>query len=341
MAESNSGIPPQQNMPSKKIALLAITEGGKKLADIICRDCKADIFFCRGKLKETVHTTWQQYDQLVFIMATGIVIRVIAPLLDNKHHDPAVVVCDEKGDFAISMLSGHLGGGNELACEIAKRIKGSPIITTASDVQGHTAIDLWARDMDLTVSDGAALTRVMGKLVNNGQVFFSSDYPLPEVPPDFEPVDCISQADIIISPNTEIQTEGVVLHPRTLVAGIGCNRGTPAASIVAALTATCARHQLALASIRNLASIDVKNDEQGLLEFASDKGYTIDFFNRDQLNGVENVSSSEAVLKAVGAKGVAEPAALLSANSTILRVRKEKWTDVTVAIAEDPSPWSA
>ncbi|HEB69472.1 MAG TPA: cobalamin biosynthesis protein CbiG, partial [Desulfobulbus sp.] len=117
-------------------------------------------------------------------MATGIVVRTLAPLLQDKRLDPAVVVCDEKGRFAVSLLSGHLGGGNALARQVAAILGGQAVITTASDVLGRTALDLWAHALDLQVADKRALTRIMGKLVNHGSVTLHSDYPLPELPDD-------------------------------------------------------------------------------------------------------------------------------------------------------------
>ena len=321
-----------------KTALLAITENGFRLAGILADRLEGKIFFCRGSLQETLKTIWPCYRRLVFIMSTGIVVRLLTPLLTDKYKDPGVVVCDELGNFAISLLSGHIGGANKLAEEIAHITGGSAVITTASDVTGHTAVDLWARKLGLTPQNRREMTRVMGRLVANGSLSLFSDYALENIPDDFRLVAAPQQADLIITPATDLCCNGLILTPKSLVAGIGCNRGTPADHIEQALQATCSRNHLAVTAIRNLASIDVKNNEPGLLAFARSNGYTIDFFHHDQLNAVPDVSSSAAVLKAVGVKGVAEPAALLSAHATILRVRKEKWTDVTVAIAEVPWP---
>ena len=323
-----------------KTAVLALTRGGTALAEQLAADLPdAVVCSCRGSLKQTLQRCWQEYDSLVCIMAAGIVVRTLAPLLMDKRKDPAVVVCDEKGRFAVSLLSGHLGGGNTLAEQVAGIVDGQAVITTASDVLGRTALDLWARDLSLAVTDKKALTRAMGRLVNRGSVSLYSEYPLPDLPADLELQEQAEVADMVITCRTDLQTAGLVLHPPALAAGIGCNRNTPAGEIELALQEACTTHNLALASVRSLASIDLKNDEPGLLEFARTKGYPMNFYNPDQLNGVEGVSTSAAVLKATGAKGVAEPAAVLASQGGRLLVNKMKWPNVTVAIAEMDDPF--
>ncbi len=272
-------------------------------------------------------------------MATGIVVRTLAPLLKDKRSDPAVVVCDEQGDYAVSLLSGHLGGGNALARQVAAVTGGQAVITTASEVLGRTAIDLWARDLGLVVTDKERLTRAMGILVNKGAVTLYSDYPLPALPEDLRRQDQSETADLVITCRINLQTTGVLLHPQALVAGIGCNRNTPAAEIEEALRQACAENNLARQAIKSLASIDLKSDEQGLLEFSCRNRLPIEFFHRDRLNGVEGVSTSAVVLKATGARGVAEPAAVLASGGGRLLVKKMKWANVTVAIAEIQDPW--
>ncbi|MFP7753874.1 cobalt-precorrin 5A hydrolase [Thermodesulfobacteriota bacterium B35] len=321
-------------------AILALTEGGCRLGRRLAVDLGGAGFFpCRGRVRAEIHRCWQEYDALVCIMAAGIVVRSIAPLLEDKRTDPAVLVCDEQGGFVIPLLSGHLGGGNELAIRIAGLTGGRAVVTTASDVLGRTPLDLWARDLGLQVADRPALTRAMGRLVDRGRVSVYSDYCLPALPPDIRPVDTAAEADLVITARTA-PCRGVLLHPPVLVAGIGCNRGTGSEEIGAALAATCREHGLALASVCRLASIDLKQDEEGLLALAESHGLAMDFYHRDLLNRVEGIESSAAVLRATGARGVAEPAALLSSGGQRLLVRKRKWNNVTVAIAEVVSPWS-
>ncbi len=327
-------------MPSR-IAIIALTKGGKQLAQRLALVLpESEVVSNQGGIYCTMAQAWQEHDSLICIMATGIVVRSIALLVQDKRVDPAVVVCDEQGQFAISLLSGHLGGGNALAENVAEALGGQAVITTASDVLGRTALDLWCRDLGLTVTDKQGLTRVMAKLVNTGFVTLCSDYPLPALPADIMQSTDQDPVDLRISSRVDHQGGAVLLHPQALVAGIGCNRNTPAGEISEALNHACRINALARDSVCKMASIDLKSDELGLLAFAQEQQLPLEFYSPDQLNQVEGVASSAAVLRVTGAKAVAEPAAILSAENGSLLVQKMKFSNVTVAIAEICAPFS-
>ena len=321
------------------IVVLALTRGGCALGERLAAELGAEFRPCRGRVAEEMRLAWQGRRALVCIMAAGIVVRTIAPLLADKHRDPAVVVCDEGGRFAIPLVSGHLGGANDLARRVARITGGAAALTTASDVLGRTALDLWCRDLGLRVADRGALTAAMGRLVDRGGVSVWSCCPLPELPPDLHPISERDRADLVIDLRSGCPPGAALLHPPALVLGIGCNRGTPAGAIERAVKETLGRHTLALAAVSGLASIDLKRDEAGLLRFAAEQGLPIEFYASAALNLVEGVSSSAVVLRATGARGVAEPAALLAAGpGATLVVAKEKYPDVTVAVAERADP---
>jgi cobalt-precorrin 5A hydrolase len=323
----------------RSLAILALSRGGCELGRRLAGVLDGDFYACKGRVATVVTELWSRYPALVCIMATGIVVRTIAPLLHDKYHDPAIVVCDEQGRFAISLLSGHLGGANDLARRVAEATCGQAVLTTASDVLGRTALDLWCRHQRLIPADTGALTRAMGRLVDQGFVNLWSRYPLPDLPDDLRPVVERTQADLVIDSRSTPTDRGALLLPKALVFGIGCNRGTPAGTIAAAVEATCRQHDFDARAIARLASIDLKQDEAGLLEYTHQQGLTIDFYDKETLNRVEGVSTSAAVQRATGAKGVAEPAALLSAGAgATLLVAKMKWTDVTTAVAEIADP---
>lgn len=325
-----------------KTAVVALTKGGRDLGRRVAeRLAGAEFFELKGPLAASAPGLWRDYEGLVFVMATGIVVRTIAPLLADKQRDPAVVVCDEGGRFAISLLSGHLGGANELARRVAGVLGAEPVITTASDVLGLTALDLWARQLGLTAGDPQDLTGVMGRLVNTGSLCLWSAYPPPPLPPDIHLVDEPARADIVITPREGRAGQGVVFHPKSLVVGIGCKRGVSAERIERVLTGVFRQASLSRHAIRGLASINIKSDERGLLDFARHHGYGIEFFSRERLNEVKNVSGSEVVFRVTGAQAVAEPAAILGAGNGNLLVRKVKCENVTIAVAEVCSPWSA
>lgn len=322
-----------------KIAIIALTKGGKQLAERVST-FYTDSFVDRRDLPvfEKLTNLWQQeLDAIICIMATGIVVRGLSSLCYDKKSDPCVLVLDEKGQFVISLLSGHLGGGNKLARELAEYLGGQAVITTASDVTGHTALDLWARKNRLVVDDSRKLTEKSAKLVNTGRLTLYSDTEPKSLPEDFITVSHPDSADIIVSDALFQETAALILRPCMLSVGLGCNRGTGVADFQRAVSELFTENNLNLKSIAMFASIDLKDDEQGLLDFVSLKGLPIIFYAKEQLNGVAGVSSSAVVYAATGAKGVAEPAALLGAKTAScqgkLIVRKRKWKDVTAAVA--------
>ncbi len=319
-----------------RIALVAITQGGKKLARDLADRLDGATFLEqaeRQKVAELIAAHWRSYDGLVCIMAAGIVVRAIAPLLRDKLIDPCVVVLDEEGRHAISLLSGHMGGGNALARRLAGLTGGTPVITTASDTLNLVALDLWAKEQGLLPPSREKLTTAATLLINRGELRLYTDEAVISLPHGLTLVGDAEKADIVISASTRFGTQATIFRPRHLVVGVGCNRGTPPHEFEEALSELLADLHLSMASIRNLASIDKKNDEPGLLQFAADHGWRIDFFPGDRINSLNNVAISFAALQAVGAIGVAEPTALLSAQSNHLESRKRKWKNVTMAVA--------
>jgi len=327
-----------------KIGILAITSGGRELATKLCSKLDSASLLekePREKVADRMAAYWHHYDAFICIMATGIVVRAIAPLLGDKLTDPCVVVLDEKGRHAISLLSGHVGGGNKLAREIAGLLGSTPVITTASDTLELVALDLWAKEQRLVAPARKSLTALSTLLVNRKQLSLYADVHVSSLPPGLKLVDEVDKAEMIVSHWTRTSFTGSVFRPRNLVVGIGCNRGTPVHEFEEALNELFNDLQLSKASIRNLASIDKKNDEVGLLQLAEDNCWPIDFFDSNTINTLDNLEISFAALKAVGAIGVAEPTALLSAQSNHLLSRKRKWKNVTMAVAEVPFTLSA
>lgn len=325
-----------------KTAVIALTRGGRELAARIAADIEScEIYEVAGGVVSTIRRLWSHHDGLICVMAAGIVVRAIAPLCRDKKADPCVLVLDEKGKFVISLLSGHLGGGNGLARQVAAITGGAAVITTASDVTGHTALDLWAAANNLRVQNLQRLTQVSAKLVNEGEVSFFSSVTCGRLPDDFRVVTEPTLVDIILSPwafDPLEHPDALVLCPCNLYLGLGCNRGASAADFEVAVSELCAQYRLERSAIAGIASIDLKADEAGLLQFARKNNLSIRFYAKDELNRVEGISPSSAVMAATGARGVAEPAAMLAAGDGTtpgqLIVRKIKWKDVTAAVAE-------
>ncbi len=299
-----------------------------------------------GALKELVVKAFSSYEGLIFIMATGIVVRTIAPLIKGKDVDPAVVVMDEAGRFAISMLSGHLGGANELAEKTGKLVGATPVITTATDVCNKPCAEDVAKDLECEIDNVQGIKRVNSAFLHDepvainlpaekrGSVAGQGNFIFCETLEELVRSDaaCIAITNRLLP---EIMENCLVFRPKNLVVGIGCNRNTSAEEIEDVVFKVMVDAGLSRKSVRNLASIDVKRDEAGLLAFADKNGFTIDFFAKDELQKAElKTAPSMYVMDAVGVGGVCEPAAMLSARSSRLLVNKVKSGNVTVAIAE-------
>ncbi|VAW33480.1 Cobalt-precorrin 5A hydrolase [hydrothermal vent metagenome] len=318
-----------------KTAVLALTKGGRKLARHLSTALKAEVIDLEGRnIKTAIRELWPHYEGFVFIMAAGIVVRIIAPLLRDKKTDPGIVVMDEAGRYAISLLAGHLGGANELARAAAEAADGQAVITTSSDTLGLTPLDLWARFQRLRLVKGSFIT-LSAKLVNNGRLKVHLDNIRGELPPDFEAADC-TQADIIIS-NRRQAADAAILCPRNIILGIGCNRGVKVKDVESAVDEICRELNLLRPAIDSLASIDLKADEEGLLDFARQNELPINFYSAARLNTVKGIQQSATVYRYTGAYGVAEPAAILESTADQLLCRKKKWRDVTIAVAERPT----
>ncbi len=310
-----------------------VTERGRRLAETLGGDYPeaGRKRFSTGAVRES----WAKGGRLVFIMAAGIVVRAIAPLLTDKRTDPAVVCLDESGAHVVSLLGGHMGGANVLAGEIAQIIGGRAVITTATDVNGLPGLDLWAKEEDLAIEDWKRLPKTGTKLADQRTLLLFSDIPL-DAPEAFLSTEDPAHADIVVT-NKEgqaLQRDALVLRPKNLVAGIGCNSGTSADEIEDALRKTLAGNKLSFLSIHAVATIDRKGSEPGLGVFAKKTGLPLVTFSPYELNLVAGVTSSPAAWRATGARAVAEPAAILGAGGGGLVVRKQRMGNVTIAIAE-------
>ena len=266
--------------PTKKdIAIVAITKKGVALGQRLKRLIPGSHFYLPKKLaverksdehpfsspaKEVVREVFHRYRYLVLIMAVGIAVRLLASELRDKHKDPGVVVVDDAGSFSVSLLSGHVGGANQLAREIASLLSAHPVVTTASEV-----------------------------------------------------------------------SETIIYRPKSLMIGIGCNRGTQCAEIEEAVSRVFSEHGLSIKSIRNIATITLKKNETGLLEFARKYRLPIQYFDKETLRNVKFPSSpSAAALRHMGTPAVCESAALLSSGSNSLIVPKVSCNrTVTIAVA--------
>ncbi|MCD6184182.1 MAG: cobalt-precorrin 5A hydrolase [Deltaproteobacteria bacterium] len=304
-------------------------------------------------LSRRLSEVFNQYNGHIFIMSTGIVVRIIAPLIQHKTKDPAVVVVDEKGLYAISLLSGHIGGANELALKIAEITNAEPVITTATDINNIPAIDLLASKKGLIIENPEAIKNVSMALLNGKKIILHDPYQyltgtLSASNIILNDID-YSIADNRITKNripvknpgvfidyikADIPTHFLKLRPVMLAIGMGCNRNTKVQELKAFLGEVLDMFNLSALSLLNLSTIDIKSDEKGLLELAHTLEIPIKFYSKKQLEQVKNIERpSFMVKKHIGVTSVCEAAAILSAKNGKLIVPKQIKGNVTIAIA--------
>jgi cobalt-precorrin 5A hydrolase len=350
-----------------KIAIWVLTPRGRdlaenlrKLSDGVVVYCSLHLYpACRGLaaqpfdgLMAAVKECFRCFDGHIFIMATGIVVRAIGPLLGHKTTDPAVVVVDDQGKFAISLLCGHIGGANRMAARTAELLGATAVITTATDVNGRPAIDTLAVERGLTIENPAAIKGVNMALLTGGvlRVFDPHGLLKDGLDGQAEPVE---RAALASSDGTRpgvyvddavvpLAGDVLILRPPSLVAGIGCNRNTPSEELRGFLEEVLADQGLSLWSLQAIATIDVKSDEPGLVALAAGLGVPLHFYSRDALNRIVHVPNpSRMVEQHVGVPSVCEAAAILASRQGRLIVAKQKSAHVTVAIARRDSLSSA
>jgi len=310
-----------------------------------------------GSVRLLLPEMFRRYAGIISFISLGAMVRMIAPLLQDKKTDPGVVVVDDRAQFVISVLSGHLGGANELTRVIAETIGATPVITTASDVQKTIPVDLFGRSFGWQIESFEHATPVSAAVVNEEPVvvvqeageanWWSYDKPLPShitvVDTAAEAMDLAFNAALVVTDRLLAEDEervllrnGVLYRPKSLVLGIGCNRGTPQEEIEAVIRETLAAEGLSFKSVRNIATIDLKGDEAGLLAVCAKHGWPLTLYTPEELNRVELRNPSETVFKFTGAYGVSEPAAFLSAGADEWVLEKKKAGNVTISIARVP-----
>ncbi|MBF0328862.1 MAG: precorrin-3B C(17)-methyltransferase [Nitrospirae bacterium] len=287
---------------------------------------------------ESVENLWENTKALVFIMASGIVVRTIAPFIKDKRTDPAVLVLDEAGNHVVSLLSGHLGGANRFTQELAGYLCAEAVVTTASDANNLPSLDLWAAENNLIIEEWDKLPQTAVRFLNSGtlRVYSEIDIKLPEDFLNAEP----RFADLLITNKKTIANCGcrakdqLYLRPKNLIIGIGCNSGTSMDEIESAVWEVIEENNLSFLSVSAAATIDIKAKEPGLAAFAKKYNLPVHSFRPEELNSVKGIKKSKTVFKATGAYAVSEPAALLASDTDSLVVTKQKMGNVTIAIAE-------
>jgi cobalt-precorrin 5A hydrolase len=309
-------------------------------------------------IKDFTASAWGSYDGLVYVVSLGAVVRTIAPFLKGKDEDPAVVVVDDSKRYAISVLSGHVGGANALTEQVAEALGAQAIVTTASDVRATLTVDILGRELGWTLEDKANVTPVSAAVVNERPValvqecgeknWWTRPTPLPASIKVFAGIAEARAAGtfeawLVVSDRStqalKLDLEGlwdrtVIYRPKTLCLGMGCDAGTDFDEAWGLVEGSFEEAGLSLKSAAALASIDLKAAEEALHQVAAKLGLQPLFFSREQLNakGVRS-PANPVVEKYTGAVGVSEPSAMLAAGADSLVLPKHKSRRATLAVA--------
>ncbi len=314
-------------LKNKKVYISAITENGIKLARKIKKIIpNATIFSSANNFFETA---FKEADYIIAIMATGIVVRKIAPLLKSKLKDPGIVVLDEKGKFAISLLSGHIGGANELAKFLEKKIGALAVITTATDVNKKISIDLISQKNNWTIYNPEWIKIINMSILKEEPI--AGNFPLKEYKNFvyYKRLKNLLKSKIknkIVLSNLSslIPNNFLLLLPKNIYIGIGCNRDTSLEEIENVIFSTLKTINRRFECVKNISTFILKKDEKALIQFSEKYNIPLIFYPKEELNKIKNIKKSDYLIKKLGVIGVCEPASILSAQKDLKKCMKVK-----------------
>ncbi|MEA4978031.1 MAG: cobalamin biosynthesis protein [Methanomassiliicoccaceae archaeon] len=291
-------------------------------------------------ISEWTGAAFQEAEGIVFVGAAGIAVRAIAPHLKSKMTDPAVVCVDELGRYCIPLLSGHIGGANILAHSIASAIGAEPVITTATDINGKFSVDSFAVSLGMNIENMTLAKDVSAAVLDGRSVGLKSDYPIHgDIPHCLTPSE---GGDIGIYITSSFEKEPYMrtlrLFPKNHILGIGCRKGTRREDIEKLVLSVLDSADVSINSVRMVASIDIKEDEEGLVKFAAENKIRTVFYSSSELNMLPDIgySKSDFVKGTTGVDCVCERAAMAASHGGELIIKKTSDGGVTVAVVKEP-----
>ena len=332
------------------MAIISVSDKGKtlalKLKDKLDDDStviRCDLY--HKNVKNYFPVLFYEYDAIIAIMASGILIRSIAPLVESKVTDPAVLNIDDNGNFVISTLSGHLGGANELAHKISGLIDATPVITTSTDVNKKLGIDVLAKDLYLTIDNTKEILYFNKAILEGNELSFTInpnknfDYLFEYLNNNTLEIDLSIYYSSKISVDeihVEIDEHKIILKEKKIVVGIGCRRGKECEKIYDGLKKSLDDLNIMPSRVNMLTSAEIKKDEKGILELSDKLEIPVEFVEIDKLRLFESrdVTKSDFVYSKFGIYGVCEPSALIMAGfDSKLIYKKTSYDGITISIA--------
>lgn len=332
------------------MAIISVSDKGKtlalKLKDKLDDDStiiRCDLY--HKNVKNYFPVLFYEYDAIIAIMASGILIRSIAPLVESKVTDPAVLNIDDNGNFVISTLSGHLGGANELAHKISGLIDATPVITTSTDVNKKLGIDVLAKDLYLTIDNTEEILYFNKAILEGHELSFTInpnknfDYLFEYLNNNTLEIDLsiyYSSKISVDEVHVEVDEHKIILKEKKIVVGIGCRRGKECEKIYDGLKKSLDDLNILPSRVNMLTSAEIKKDEKGILELSDKLEIPVEFVKIDKLKLFESrdVTKSDFVYSKFGIYGVCEPSALIMAGfDSKLIYKKTSYDGVTISIA--------
>lgn len=332
------------------MAIISVSDKGKtlalKLKDKLDDDStiiRCDLY--HKNVKNYFPVLFYEYDAIIAIMASGILIRSIAPLVESKVTDPAVLNIDDNGNFVISTLSGHLGGANELAHKISGLIDATPVITTSTDVNKKLGIDVLAKDLYLTIDNAKEILYFNKAILEGHELSFTInpnknfDYLFEYLNSNTLEIDLSIYYSSKISADeihVEVDEHKLILKEKKIVVGIGCRRGKECEKIYDGFKKSLDDLNIVPSRVNMLTSAEIKKDEKGILELSDKLEIPVEFVEIDKLKLFESrdVTKSDFVYSKFGIYGVCEPSALIMAGfDSKLIYKKTSYDGVTISIA--------
>lgn len=327
------------------IAVMAFTRRGRDIGEKLASGLSGRLYTyykyagdeeAFSDVNKLTQALFPQSEALIFVGAAGIAVRSVAPFLKSKLTDPAVVSVDEAGRFSVPLVSGHLGGANRLAQKIAALCGGTAVISTATDLNGVFAVDVFAADNGLLLTNKTLAKEISAALLNGEEAGFVSEYPADgELPKGLT----ASGAKLGIYVGADSRKRPFMrtlqLSPKNLVLGVGCKKGTSAEAAENHLRQTLEENGLRLEAVCALCSVELKRGEPALSLLAEKYGWALSFYSAGDLQSLPGTfSGSDFVREVAGTDNVCERSAVAGSGGGRLLVKKTAGNGITVAVAE-------
>lgn len=318
------------------ISIICPSPKGNEIAFKLQKSLNAKLYLKENNfsLKEAARKAMEESSGIIFVSSTGIAVRAIAPFIKGKDKDPGVVSVDLNSKFAINILSGHLGGGNDLTLKVSEILNAEPVITTATDAMGLIGPDVIAKNNNLIIDDLKIAKNIAAMLIDNKIIGIKDDRNLIEIHKGYKKIDKISNNSIYIThnKNLDLDKENILkLIRKDIILGIGCRRNTPFEKIKSFIEDTLNKYNIDIRSVKKIVSVEVKKNEEGLIRLGEYLKCPFETFTIDQIKTVQDKYEKSAfVEKTLGIGNVCESSVDLAKADVI--VNKIKHEGMTLAI---------